>query len=104
MTDPTNPISTSTTIVYVTAEGLPDAYVNGDDIELVVTQPVSATRAVVVIPLADAAAWAAEAYTAITVAYRDRTGSDIELAPVAHSGRIITGRLSDPGEVVQEAS
>ena len=81
--------------VFVTVEGLPDAYRNGECIEVAITPPLSPVDATIVIPLAEAAAWAAEVYTAVTVAYRDATGADVDLAPVADSGRIITGRLTD---------
>ena len=81
------------------AEGLPDAYVHGETIELVITQPVSPTQTAITIPLADAVAWVAEAYVAVTVAYCDHTGTDIELADVAHSGRIITTRLAPPTDL-----
>lgn len=80
MTDPAKPTNT---IVYVTAEGLPDVWVNGDDIELAITQPVSAVEAVIIIPLADARAWIAEAYVAVTVACADRTGDHQALAELA---------------------
>ena len=96
MTTTTQPVKT---IVFVTAEGLPDAYVNGDAIELMITQPVSAVEATIIIPLSMAREWAAETYTAITVAHRDHTGQrrpadDIALANVASSGRIILDRLT----------
>lgn len=97
MTDPTNPTKA---IVFVTAEGLPDAWVNGNDIEVVISQPVSAVEATIVIPLADALGWAAEVYAAVTLAYHDHTGNHAALAEfqragVPHSGRLIFDRLTD---------
>ena len=48
-------------IVYVAAEGLPDAWVaNVNEIELRVTQPESAVEAVILVPLAEARSWAAD--------------------------------------------
>lgn len=88
----------ASTVMSVTAEGLPDAYLDGDCIALAITPPLptAGTQATLRIPLADAAAWAAEAYVAVTVAYRNATGTDIPLADVVHSGRHITARLTDP--------
>ncbi len=97
----TDPLTGSAkTIVFVAAEGLPDAWVNGNEIELVITQPVSATEATIVIPLADALAWAGEVYTAITIAYSDHTGDrrpldELRRANIAQSGRLILDRLAD---------
>ncbi len=92
----------ASTVVSVTTEGLPDAYLDGDCIALAITPPlpIAGTQAAIRIPLADAAAWAAEAYVAVTVAYRNATCHDIPLADVAHSGRHIAARLTtaDPPE------
>ena len=100
----TDPLTGSAkTIVFVTAEGLPDAWVNGNEIELVITQPVSAVEATIVIPLADALGWAAEVYAAITLACHDHTGdraalAEFQRAGVPHSGRLIFDRLTDPAD------
>jgi hypothetical protein len=95
MSDASNGYVPPRATVLVTVEGQPDAYRNGEAIELAITQPLSPVEATIVIPLAEAASWAAEVYVAVTVAYRDATGVDVELAPVPHSGRIITTRLTD---------
>ena len=101
--DTTSPATESgpvrnSTIVYVTAEGLPDAWVNGDDIEVAITQPLSATEAVIVVPIDQARTWAAELYTAVTVAYADHVGDHQLLAlldEIPHSGRWVFDRLTD---------
>jgi len=88
-------------IVYVAAEGLPDAYVaNVNEIELRVTQPESAVEAVILVPLAEARSWAADVYAAVTIAYRDHTGdpsalSDFELAAMPDPGRVVFESLAD---------
>ena len=89
----------ASTVVSVTTEGLPDAYLDGDHIVVAITPPLPAagTQATIRIPLSEAAAWAAETYVAVLATYRKATGDDIEVAPVAHSGRVmITARLADP--------
>ncbi len=88
-------------IVYVTAEGLPDAWVaNEREIEVHVTQPESAVEAVIVVPLAEARSWAADVYAAVTIAYRDHTGdpsalSDFELGAMPDPGRVVFESLAD---------
>lgn len=88
-------------IVYVAAEGLPDAYVaNVNEIELRVTQPESAVEAVILVPLAEARSWAADVYAAVTIAYREHTGdpsalSDFELADLPDPGRVVFESLAD---------
>jgi len=88
----------TTTVVFVTAEGLPDAWVNGTDIEVNITgyhRPVEAT---IVIPLDEARAWAADLYAAVTIAHREHTGdgmTDYELATMPDPGRLIFERLTD---------
>jgi len=95
--DPPGPVKT-TTVLFVTAEGLPDAWVNGDDIEINITgygRPVEAT---IVIPLDQARAWAADVYAAVTIAYREHTGdgmTDHELATLPDPGRLIYDRLAE---------
>jgi len=94
------PAVRTTTIVYVTAEGMPDAWGNGDEIELHVTPPNSAVEAVIVIPLAQARAWAADVYAAVTIAYREATEDpdcmgDFELATMPDPGRLIFTRLAE---------
>lgn len=96
--DPGDPPARTTTILFVTAEGLPDAWVNGTDIEVNITgynRPVEAT---IVVPLAEARAWAADVYAAVTIAYREHTGdgmSDYELATMPDPGRLILERLAE---------
>jgi len=88
---------TTTTIIFVTAEGLPAAWVNGNDIEVNITgynRPVEAT---IVIPLDEARAWAADLYAAITIAHREHTGdgmTDYELVTMPDPGRLIFERLA----------
>jgi hypothetical protein len=88
-------------IVYVTAEGLPDAYVaNANEIEVRVTPPESAVEAVIVVPLAEARAWAADVYAAVTIAYREHTDdptalTDHELAAMPDPGRVVFEHLAD---------
>lgn len=92
---PDRPASPTKAIVYVTAEGLPDAWVaNDSEIEVHVTQPDSAVEAVIVVPLAEARSWAADVYAAVTIAYREHTGdpsalSDYELAAMPDPGRVV---------------
>jgi len=58
-----------TTITRVRVGGwLPDAWVDGPDIELAVTEPVGANQVIIVIPAASAWAWAAAADRAIRAA------------------------------------
>lgn len=101
-THPTTEPTTDPTkaIMFVTAEGLPDAWVNGNVIDLVITQPLSLVEATIVIPLAEALAWAGEVYAAITIAYSDHTGDrqpldDLRRANLTQSGRLILDRLAD---------
>ncbi len=103
MTDtPTPPAASvapvrTTTAVFVTAEGLPDAWVNGDDIEINITGYDGPVEATIVIPLADARAWAADVYAAVTIADREHTGdgmTDYELATMPDPGRLIFERLA----------
>jgi hypothetical protein len=88
----------TTTVVFVTAEGLPDAWVNGNDVEVNITgygRPVEAT---IMIPLDEARAWAADLYAAVTIACREHTGdglSDYELASMPDPGRLIFERLAE---------
>jgi hypothetical protein len=58
---------------------LPDAWVNGDDIELMITEPVSPGQVIIVIPAHVAPRWAAEAATAIGRAH-DRLADSQEPA------------------------
>lgn len=98
---PTPTVTGPRAIVYVAAEGLPDAYVaNVNEIELRVTQPESAVEAVILVPLAEARSWAADVYAAVTIAYRDHTGdptalSDFELAAMPEPGRVVFESLAD---------
>ncbi|MFN8038881.1 MAG: hypothetical protein U0Q07_06685 [Acidimicrobiales bacterium] len=106
MTTADGPGSPTKAIVYVTAEGLPDAWVaNQNEIEVRVTQPDSAVEAVIVVPLAEARSWAADVYAAVTIAYREHTGdpsalSDFELAAMPDPGRVVfeslAGRWHEP--------
>lgn len=109
----TGPAGNSTkAIVYVTAEGLPDAYAaSHSEIELHVTQPDSAVEAVIVVPLAEARSWAADVYAAVTIAYREATGdpqalSDHELASMPDPGRVVfhslAGRWHEPVPTLDE--
>ena len=88
-------------IVYLTAEGLPDAYVaNANEIEVRVTPPDSGVEAVIVVPLAEARAWAADVYAAVTIAYREHTDdptalTDHELAAMPDPGRVVFEHLAD---------
>ena len=88
-------------IVFLTAEGLPDAWVaNEREVEVRVTQPDSAVEAVIVVPLAEARSWAADVYAAVTIAYREHTGdpaalSDWELAAMPDPGRVVFESLAD---------
>ncbi len=95
--DPPDPAKT-TTAIFVTAEGMPDAWVNGTDIEVMVTQPGRPVEATIVVPLADASAWAADVYAAVTFAHREHTGdgmTDYELATLPDPGRLIYDRLAE---------
>lgn len=95
-TPPAAPVRT-TTALFVTAEGLPDAYVNGDDIEVNITGYDGPVEATIVVPLADARAWAADLYAAVTIAHREHTGdgmTDYELATMPDPGRLIFERLA----------
>ncbi len=102
MSDPETPHADPTTaIIYVTAEGLPDAYVaNTNEIEVHVTQPDSVVEAVIVVPLDEARAWAADVYAAVTIAYREHTDdptalTDHELASMPDPGRVVFEHLAD---------
>jgi len=97
MTDTTPPANPTKAIIYVTAEGLPDAYAVSDrEIELRVTQPDSPVEAVIVVTLAEARTWAADVYAAVTIAYREHTGDPGALTDFDLAG------LPDPGGVVFE--
>jgi hypothetical protein len=89
-------------VIYVTAEGLPDAEVSygGRDIELRITPPGSPVEAVIVVPLEEARVWAADVYAAVTIAHRDHTGdptalTDDDLAALPDPGRVVVERLAD---------
>jgi hypothetical protein len=59
-------------IIYVTAEGLPDAWVtNQNEVEVHLTEPDSAVEAVIVLTLAEARNWVAELADAVTVACQE---------------------------------
>lgn len=94
------PANPTKAIIYVTAEGLPDAYAANDrEIELRVTQPDSPVEAVIVVPLAEARSWAADVYAAVTIAYREHTEdpsamSDFELATMPDPGRVVFHSLA----------
>lgn len=84
--------------MFVTAEGLPDAYVNGGDIEVNITGYDRPVEANIVIPLDQARAWAADLYAAVTIAHREHTGdglTDYELATMPDPGRLIFERLAE---------
>ena len=94
-------MTTAQATIYVTAEGLPDAEVayGGHHIELRITGPDSAVEAVIVVPIEDARAWAADVYAAVTIAYRDHTAdpqalTDHELAALPDPGRVIFEHLA----------
>ncbi len=100
-TDPgTHPAGPPKAIIYVAAEGLPDAWAaNVNEIEVRVTQPESAVEAVIVVPLDEARSWAADVYAAVTIAYREHTGdagalSDFELAAMPDPGRVVFESLA----------
>ena len=87
----------TTTALFVTAEGLPDAWVNGDDIEVNITGYDGPVEATIIGPLVDARAWAADLYAAVTIAHREHTGdgmTDYELATMPDPGRLIFERLA----------
>lgn len=94
-------IARSKAIIYVTAEGLPDAWVaNANEIEVHVTQPESPVEAVIVVPIAEARAWAADVYAAVTIACREHTGDpsalpDFELATMPDPGRVVFESLAN---------
>ncbi len=94
------PANPTKAIIYITAEGLPDAWVaNANEIEVHVTQPESAVEAVIVVPLDEARSWAADVYAAVTIAYREHTGdpqamSDFELATMPDPGRVVFESLA----------
>lgn len=70
-----------TTITRVrVGDWLPDAWVDGDDIELAVTEPVAANQVIIVIPAASARAWAAATDRAIHAAH-DRAVPAREATP-----------------------
>jgi len=87
-------------IIYVTAEGVPDAWVaNANEIEVHVTQPDSTVEAVIVVALTDALSWAADVYAAVTIAYRDHTDdpatmTDYDLAALPDPGRLVFEHLA----------
>lgn len=95
----TEPASTTRAIVFVAAEGLPDAWVVNDrEVEVTVTQPDSPVEAVIVVPLDEARAWAADIYAAVTIAHREHTGdptalTDHDLAALPDPGRVIFHHL-----------
>ena len=99
--DSAPPANPNKAIIYVTAEGLPDAYVaNRNEIELRVTPLDSAVEAVIVVPLNEARSWAADVYSAVTIAYRDHTDdptalSDYELAAMPDPGRVVFEHLAE---------
>ncbi len=101
MTAPDPASNPTRAIVYVSAEGLPDAWVaNEKEVEVRVTQPDSVVEAVIVVPLAEARNWAADVYAAVTIAYREHTGdpsaqSDYELAAMPDPGRVVFESLAD---------
>lgn len=89
----------SATVVFVTAEGTPDAWVNGTDIEINITgygRPVEAT---IVVPLDQAQAWAADVYAAVTIAHREHTSTPMTDGEPATQpdGPLIDERLADHG-------
>ena len=99
---PTTPTVTGQrAIIYIAAEGLPDAYAsNSNEIELHVTEPGSAVEAVILVPLEEARVWASDVYAAVTIAYREHTGdpramSDYELANLPDPGRVVFESLAD---------
>jgi hypothetical protein len=106
MTAPDPASNPTRAIVYVSAEGLPDAWVaNEKEVEVRVTQPDSVVEAVIVVPLAEARSWAADVYAAVTIAYREHSGdphalSDYELANLPDPGRVVfeslAGRWHEP--------
>ncbi len=106
MTAPDPASNPTRAIVYVSAEGLPDAWVaNEKEVEVRVTQPDSMVEAVIVVPLAEARSWAADVYAAVTIAYREHSGdpqalSDYELAAMPDPGRVVfeslAGRWHEP--------
>lgn len=111
MTDTTSPVdpdpvtaetppAKTTTAIFVTAEGTPDAWVNGSDIEVNITGYGRPTEATIVVPMTEARAWAADLYAAVTIAYREHTGdpeamSDHELAARPDPGRLVFDRLAE---------
>ena len=94
------PVGGTKAVVYLTAEGLPDAWaVSDSEIELRVTQPDSPVEAVIVVPLDEARSWGADVYAAVTIAYREHTGdpqamSDHELASLSDPGRVVFESLA----------
>jgi len=95
------PANPTKAIVYITAEGPPDAWVaNANEIEVHVTQPESAVEAVIVVPITEARSWAADVYAAVTIAYREHTDdpsamSDFELANLPDPGRVVFESLTE---------
>lgn len=90
----------TTTIIYVTATGPPDAWVNGNELELRVTEPGSTVEATIVIPLDEARVWAADVYAAVTIAHREHSAdptalTDYDLAALPDPGRIIVDRFAE---------
>ena len=99
--DPAPAVNPNKAIIYVTADGVPDAYVaNATEIEVRVTPVDSPVEAVIVVPLAEARAWAADVYAAVTIAYREHTDdphalTDYELAAMPDPGRLVFEHLAE---------
>lgn len=90
-------------VLYVAADGLPDAWVVNDrEVEVHVTPPDSLVEAVIVVPLDEARAWAADVYAAVTIAHREHTGdptalTDHDLAALPDPGRVVFHHLAETG-------
>ena len=57
--------SNTAAIMFVTVDGLPDAYRNGEDLEITITGYHGPVEATIVVPLVDARRWIAELHLAI---------------------------------------
>lgn len=86
------------TVITLTVDTPPDAYLDLDHVVLELTAPVAGgTDAVVRIPLEWAEEWAIDAYASIMAAYRSAVGADVPLVktpPLDRSQHGDDGRCS----------
>lgn len=80
--------------VYVTVEGVPDAWAVGNEIELHVTPIGGHIEAAVIVPLDQALVWAADVYAAIATAVEDTLDEHELIATLPDPGQLVYQRLA----------